>query len=130
MLQEAPRGEAAGDTTPAQIGPHLLPISARSPEARDELAKLYAERLQGADEDAYLSICRAAARRRAHHDVHSRLSRKPPRRPPRPSALSPSPAAVAVGGNRSAEVSRASLARVRLLGMGPQWWAMGRNCAA
>ena len=124
VLQEAPRGEAAGDTTPAQIGPHLLPVSARSPEARDELAKLYSERLQGADEDAYLSICRAA---RAVALITTsargcRANRRGGLRGPRCCRRRP---AVAVGGNRSAEVSGASLARVRLLGMGPQWWAMG-----
>ena len=130
MLQEAPRGEAAGDTTPAQIGPYLLPISARSPEARDELAKLYAERLQGADEEAYLSICRAAARRRAHHDVRLAVVAQTAEE------ASEALAAVAAGQRspsaatgRRKSAGPPSLAFV-FSGMGPQWWAMGRQLAA
>ena len=130
VLQEAPRGDAADDTTPVQIGPYLLPISARSPEARDELAKLYIEHLQGADEDAYLSICRAAARRRAHHDV--RLAVVAQTAEEASEAL-----AAVVAGQRSPSAATGrrksagppSLAFV-FSGMGPQWWAMGRELAA
>ncbi len=60
----------------------------------------------------------------------SRLSRKPPRRPPRPSVRS-SPAS----GRRQSATGRRKAAGPPSLafvfsGMGPQWWAMGRQLAA
>jgi 1-acyl-sn-glycerol-3-phosphate acyltransferase len=130
VLQEAPSGEAVGDTTAAQVGPYLLPLSARSPEARDELAALYVELLEGADEDAYLSICRAAARRRAHHDVRLAVVAQ--------TAEEASEALGAVVAGRrspSAATGRRKAAGPPSLafvfsGMGPQWWAMGRELAA
>ena len=80
------------------------------------------ERLQGADEDAYLSICRAA-RVAPITTCGSRLSRK--LEGLRGSRCCRRRPAVAVGGNRSAEVSWASPRSRSSSGMGPQWWAMG-----
>ena len=130
VLQEAPRGEAVGDTPPAQAGPYLLPISARSPEARDELAALYVERLEGADEDTYLSVCRAAARRRAHHDVRLAVVAQTAQEASETlgAVLAGQRSPSAATGRRKA-AGPSSLAFV-FSGMGPQWWAMGRQLAA
>ena len=130
VLQAAPRVEASVDSTPEQTAPYLLPISARSPEAQNELAALYGERLQGADQDTYLSICRAAARRRAHHDI--RLAVVAGTAEEASEALG---AVVAGQRSPSAATGRRKAAGPPPLafvfsGMGPQWWAMGRQLAA
>ena len=130
VLQAAPGGEAVGDTTPGQAGPYLLPVSARSPEARDELAALYVERLHGADAASYLSICRAAARRRAHHDFRLMVVAQTAEE-----ASEALGAVVADQRSPSAATGRRKAAGPPSLafvfsGMGPQWWAMGRQLAA
>ncbi len=49
----------------------LLPISARHPDALRLLVRRFAERLVRAPESDVLPICRAAARRRTHHDYRA-----------------------------------------------------------
>ena len=118
VLQEAPRGEAAGVSTPAQIGPYLCRSPARSPEA-----------LGRAGQRSTSSVCRAPTRTPTSRSVEplravahittcgSRSSRKPPRRlrgARRVVAGQRSPSA-ATGRRKSAGPP----ARVRLLRDGP-----------
>ena len=130
VLQAAPGREPAGKAPPARSGPYVLTVSARAPEALDELARLYSEWLQGADDDAYLSICRAAARRRAHHDFRLAVVARTAE-----DAVEALGAAVAGQASPSAATGRRKAAGPPSLafvfsGMGPQWWAMGRQLAA
>jgi acyl transferase domain-containing protein/acyl carrier protein len=64
ILEEAPRLPVP--TGNKVQGPLLLPISARSPEALNDLAGSYRELL--ATTDAVADVCRAAALRRSHYE--------------------------------------------------------------
>ncbi len=117
----APRGEAAS-------GPLLLPLSARSPEALRALAQSYADLLAAPDRAPLADICFSAATRRSHHehrlallvtdegaDLPSRLA----------SFAAGNPADLGASGRRlpAAEARPVFV----FTGMGPQWWAMGRE---
>ncbi len=66
VLQEAPAAAAGAALAPAG-GDYLLPISARTEKARDELARRYVDFLRH-DPPAWRDVCYTAARRREHHD--------------------------------------------------------------
>ncbi len=114
VLQEAPRGEAVGDTPPAQAGPYSCRSRPAAPRRGTSWPRSTSS---GSRAQTKTRTSRSVARPRAVAHITtsgSRLSRKPPRRPPRPSVWS-SPASgrrrrQPAGGSR-----RGLLARVRLL---------------
>ena len=63
-----PTGSAAATEAADEHGALLLPISARSRAAREELAGRYLELLRTAPETPAVDVCASAARRRSHHD--------------------------------------------------------------
>ncbi|XXF74926.1 SDR family NAD(P)-dependent oxidoreductase [Myxococcaceae bacterium GXIMD 01537] len=132
VLEQAPRTEAP---PPAQetratgtSAPLLLPLSARSPEALRALAKSYADLLSDPDHAPLADICFSAATRRSHHEhrlallatddvagLATRLS----------SFAAGNPAEDGASG-RTLQAADARPVFV-FTGMGPQWWAMGRE---
>ncbi|WAM23066.1 type I polyketide synthase [Myxococcus sp. NMCA1] len=130
VIEQAPSAEsqARADGPPA---PLLLPLSARSPEALRALAQSYAEMLAAPASASLSDICFSAATRRAHHehrlallatedvaDLTARLT----------SFASGNPAELGASG-RTLQAADARPVFV-FTGMGPQWWAMGRELYA
>nr|APZ78727.1 polyketide synthase [Myxococcus sp.] len=127
VIEQAPAATAAprGQSAP---GPLLLPLSARSPEALRALAQSYADLLAAPYPAALSDLCFSAATRRSHHehrlallatddvaDLATRLA----------SFASGNPAEAGASGRT---LSAADARPVFVFtGMGPQWWAMGRE---
>ncbi|ERN40832.1 polyketide synthase module [Rubidibacter lacunae KORDI 51-2] len=124
VCEETPNAE---DDGPAA---YLLPISARSDEALQELALRHLSVLQGGKPafDLY-GYCRAAARRRTHH--HCRLAVLGQNRDELIAKLQDyrrglEPKGLLLG--KSDVLDRPEDGPVFVFsGMGPQWWAMGRQ---
>jgi acyl transferase domain-containing protein/NAD(P)-dependent dehydrogenase (short-subunit alcohol dehydrogenase family)/acyl carrier protein len=128
VLAEPPEDLATTDEVPSLPAAHvetatdpLLLVSARSPEALRELAGKHAEALADPDVDV-ASYCRSAAVHRSHH----RLRRSFP--------ASDRSSLIDSLRTYSADAAAAvepALEAPKLLfvytGMGPQWWAMGRQ---
>ncbi|UQA61058.1 type I polyketide synthase [Polyangium aurulentum] len=66
ILEEAPAEEAK--TPDERESAHLIPLSAKSPEALLALAQAHAERLSALDHDSLADIAYTASVRRMHHD--------------------------------------------------------------
>nr|AAK57189.1 MxaE [Stigmatella aurantiaca] len=66
ILEEAPAPQTASASR--TTGAHLLPLSARSPSALQELAQKYAEYLVSSPEASLREVCYTAAQRRTHHE--------------------------------------------------------------
>jgi 1-acyl-sn-glycerol-3-phosphate acyltransferase len=123
VLEEAPDVAEPVAEAPS-TAPRLLAFSARSPEALSELARSYAALMAGTDVSGFEALCRAAARRRAHHDHRVAIV-----------ASTSAEAADALGAFVAGEPRAAIAAGKRsghgvafvFSGMGPQWWAMGRE---
>ncbi len=129
LLEEAPELQGNQDSEPVAepSRPCLLPLSARSDAALSVLANSYQTLLCGAEPPALRDLCYSAALHRGHYD--NRL------------ALVADSAATMLEQLRSfAELGRASrTTKAKILaakperpvfvftGMGPQWWAMGRE---
>ncbi|MCP3098452.1 SDR family NAD(P)-dependent oxidoreductase [Myxococcus sp. K15C18031901] len=129
VLAEPPRATTSMRVKRPEGRPHLLPLSARSPEALTALAGQYADGLEsgrGTPE----ALCRDAAVHRSH--PRHRLTVRGPNR----EALAASLRAFARGEHNVAGldfVAEPPEARKLLFvytGMGPQWWAMGRQLHA
>jgi acyl transferase domain-containing protein/NADPH:quinone reductase-like Zn-dependent oxidoreductase/NAD(P)-dependent dehydrogenase (short-subunit alcohol dehydrogenase family)/SAM-dependent methyltransferase/acyl carrier protein len=136
VLEEAPGTgrEAAAQAAPgAQAdGPVcLLPISARSAEAADALARSYRDLLAGGTAPPLPDLCRAAARRRSHHDhriaVQGRSREEMAEKLDDYLAGSP---AQGLASSRQAVARTGADPVLVFSGMGPQWWAMGRQLLA
>ncbi len=119
---ENPRGEIRNSKSA-----HLLPLSARSPEALQSLARAYQEFLAGAESNASLrDICYTASVRRSHHDYRLAV------RGNSPEQLTAGLEAFLRGEAHSGLSSGRSVSsRQRKLvfvfpGQGSQWWGMGR----
>jgi acyl transferase domain-containing protein/NADPH:quinone reductase-like Zn-dependent oxidoreductase/NADP-dependent 3-hydroxy acid dehydrogenase YdfG/acyl carrier protein len=125
LLQEAPRAGAFNLAThePALC---LLPISARRKSALEALAGSYHTLLAAPDAPPLHDVCASAALRRQHHD--HRLALIAPSREAMLSLLRDVSAKSAgvgiVAGTAAANGRRPSFV---FTGMGPQWWAMGRE---
>ena len=129
VLQEAP--PVAARETHAEERPYLLPLSARSVEALQASAQSYRDFLVSADSPAHLyDIAYSAALRRSHHDhrlalvVHSKAE-----------AIAHLDAFLADeprAGTSTGRVPLNAQPKVAFVcsGMGPQWWAMGRDLLA
>jgi acyl transferase domain-containing protein len=131
VLAEAPpaagsEAKPGDDTTSRAV---LLPLSARSPEALEALAQAYRERLAppAADTLSLNDLCATAAQHRGQHTYRLALVGDTP------SALDDQLNAFLSGDARSGMTAGRALADQRpklvwvFTGMGPQWWAMGRQ---
>nr|AQM37582.1 polyketide synthase [Myxococcus virescens] len=129
VIEQAPSAEPL-PRADADTAPLLLPLSARSPEALRELARSYAD-LLAAPTASLADIGFSAATRRAHHehrlallatedvaDLATRLA----------SFAAGNPAELGASG-RTLQAADARPVFV-FTGMGPQWWAMGRELYA
>lgn len=70
VLEEAPRGASAVDeTAPSALTPHLVPLSAHTPEALRAMAHAY-QAFMSVEQDApaLQDLCYTASVRRSHHD--------------------------------------------------------------
>ncbi|PSL52666.1 acyl transferase domain-containing protein [Saccharothrix carnea] len=116
ILEQAPPALTATDEKNDGRA-HVLPLSARSPEALRALAARYAELLARPDAPTLRRVGRAAARQRDHHPVRA--------------SVVAVDAAGAVEQLRKLEPAprRATRGGVAFVytGMGPQWWGMGRE---
>ena len=124
VLQEVPSVPVAVAAEEPAL--HLLPLSARRKTALDALAAAYGELLAAADAPPLCDICASAALRRERHDHRLALVA-----PSREAMIAQLRAAVAheprpgiVTGAASAKGQRPVFV---FTGMGPQWWAMGRE---
>jgi acyl transferase domain-containing protein/SAM-dependent methyltransferase len=131
LLREPPLTEEAVPETAEQDPgrPHLVPLSARSPEALKALAGKYAAFLRpgGGGEDVSLAdVCFSTRFRRTHHDhrmgVVARDREELIRQLEAFADGQPSP----VVSDRVMPGQALRLAFV-FCGQGPQWWAMGRQ---
>jgi acyl transferase domain-containing protein len=121
-------GASDGAAAEADEGTHLLPLSARSPEALRALALAHVERLLDPAATAPLSgVCGAAALGRAHHD--HRLAVTGTTREDLASGLESFVAGERAAGIASGRASGGAATELALVfsGMGPQWWGMGRQ---
>ena len=130
LLQQAPARKTGDAAAHGQrTAPYVLPISARGDGALKAMAEAYAAHLEALPGDTLADFCQAAAVHRSHHD--SRLvviGRSPDELA---SALRlhcrTGQAPGAVAGNNSARGMKPVFV---FTGMGPQWWAMGRDLLA
>lgn len=125
IIEEAPApvSKSAGND---DTGPWILPISARSPKALTALAAAYRERVAEDDDLKLRDLCYSAGVRRSHHDLRcavvastrdeflERLS----------AVAEGTPVPGAVQGDCAAKGEKPVFV---FTGMGPQWWAMGRE---
>jgi myxalamid-type polyketide synthase MxaE and MxaD len=128
VLEEAPPSIIGIPEAERKIGTHLLPLSARSPEALQFLARAYQTFLATADSAAALSdVCYTASVRLSHHDHRLAVSGNSP------AQLMESLEAFLRGEARPGLSSGRKLsARRRKLvfvfsGQGSQWFGMGRR---
>jgi acyl transferase domain-containing protein/acyl carrier protein len=105
---------------------HFLPLSARSTAALKDLAKAYDTRLGAADAPRLRDLCYSAAVRRGHHDQRLALvadSAEDMRRQLQ-AFVAQEPAKGTAAGSCGAKGQKPVFV---FTGMGPQWWAMGRE---
>jgi acyl transferase domain-containing protein len=128
VLEEAPPTIVGMPDTERKIGTHLLPLSARSPEALQSLARAYQNFLATPESAASLpDVCYTASVRLSHHDHRLAMTGNSP------AQLMESLEAFLRGEARPGLSSGRKLsARRRKLvfvfpGQGSQWFGMGRR---
>ncbi|MFO0727907.1 MAG: SDR family NAD(P)-dependent oxidoreductase [Myxococcota bacterium] len=127
VLLERPPIALAPKKTVAQ-GPEILALSAKTPEALKQLAARFAELLRAPDHPSISDICYSAALRRSHHEHRLALIAGEDA-----AGLAQRLASFAEGGPAEDGASGKVMTQSRLdpvfvfTGMGPQWWAMGRE---
>src|SRR5215831_462412 len=127
VLTEAPEERTKRiSAETAWHGPHILPISARTEVALQELARSYTGLLANAGPEQLANICYSAATRRSHFEC-------------RLAAVGETTLAVCrelttyVASGRDSQVACGSQSKREaqpvfvFSGMGPQWWAMGHE---
>jgi acyl transferase domain-containing protein len=129
VLAEAPQPiadvpTALGERAPGRVA--LLPLSARSPEALQALAEAYREMLAPDGETPPIeSLCATASMHRGQHPYRLALVGGTP------AALADNLSAFIAGESRPGLTAGRAFQRPKLVwvfsGMGPQWWAMGRQ---
>ncbi len=130
VLEEPPEAVVSPKDAPRDeenaAAPHLLLISARSPEALSDLARAYVARLSSGTE-SFFDFCRAAALRRSHH--RHRLAVVAASAAEACEKLEAYAAGTPVNGVVTGFASASDSAGPVFLftGMGPQWWRMGRE---
>lgn len=126
ILQDAPAPDPAPRIEHASGHTYLLPLSARSTTALRALADAYAQRLAESQEIALHDLCYSAAVRRSHHDFRAGVIAASPEE------MLPQLRKLAEEGAGRGIVSGICAAKGQrpvfvFTGMGPQWWAMGRE---
>lgn len=128
VLEEAPPASERPDAPAEATGMCLVPISARSESALRALVLAYLRRLETPGELRFDDLQHTLALRRSHHDF-----RLVALCPPRLEELRAQLAAYASGGTApglwtgTRRAGRPPRIAWVLSGMGPQWWAMGRE---
>jgi acyl transferase domain-containing protein/NADPH:quinone reductase-like Zn-dependent oxidoreductase/NADP-dependent 3-hydroxy acid dehydrogenase YdfG/acyl carrier protein len=127
ILQEAPYADRGADVEQDSATTlHLLPLSARSKGALNDLAKAYDEHLGAPGAPPLHDVCYSAAVRRGHHDHRLAIvadSAEEMRRQLQVFAAQ-GPAKGMAAGSCDAKGHKPVFV---FTGMGPQWWAMGRE---
>lgn len=127
VLQEAPALPMRSTSLARAERPYLLPLSARSAEALRAVAESYRDFLNKTGEQ-FQDIVYSASQRRSHHDyrlaltVHSKAEAVANLE----AYLADEPRAGTTSGRTPPGGGRPQIAFV-CSGMGPQWWAMGRD---
>ncbi len=126
VLQEAPRVlESENDTDQGSL-PYLLPLSARSADALQDTAKAYRAFLAD-DAPRLKDIAFSTALRRSHHDHRLALvARTKAEASTQLEAFLADPQHTNVRNGHVSPNTRPKIVFV-CSGMGPQWWAMGRE---
>jgi acyl transferase domain-containing protein/acyl carrier protein len=127
ILEEAPAvaaPPASSDDT--DMGPWILPISARAPKALQALATAYRD-LATEDSGVRLrDLCHSAGVRRGHHDLRCAVVAQS-RAGLRERLTAVAEGAPAQGVARGDCAVKGQNPVFVFTGMGPQWWAMGRE---
>lgn len=109
---------------------HLLPVSARSVQALEDFARGYRDFLKQNTDTPLRDICYSASAKRSHHDYRLAVSgRSHDELAGQLEAFLAGEARVGIVSGRRPASGRPKLAFV-FTGMGPQWWAMGRELYA
>jgi acyl transferase domain-containing protein/aryl carrier-like protein len=126
VLQSAPEPTAGLDEPAEPDRPVLIPVSARSPEALADLARATAERL-GEDQPDLRDVAYSTSLRRTHHEHRAAVvARTLAQAGQRLSDAAEGEIVPGVARGRAVASGPPKLAFV-CSGMGPQWWAMGRQ---
>lgn len=125
ILQEAPEA-GAQPSDDAGTGSWILPISARSPKALQALAGTYRQRIAADDGLSIRDLCYSAATRRGHHDLRCAIvaDSRPALLERLAAVADGTPAPGIAKGDCAAKGQKPVFV---FTGMGPQWWAMGRE---
>jgi acyl transferase domain-containing protein len=128
ILEEPPRPQAKeGTDAPVIEAPMLLPLSARSPQALIALCGRAADQLRGLPAASLHDLCYSAGVRRMHHDHRLAMIGDTAEQ-----LLAGLETIVAQGAERLPTATAIPLGLDSrpvfvFIGMGPQWWAMGRE---
>lgn len=130
VLEQAPPRKAPAHGPEVESRPYLLPLSARSEESLRALAQTYAEWLSTPDAPPVRDVCYSAGTRRSHLEHRVTITANSP------SGLIEQLTAFAAGARADNAVAGKVAAGQEpqpvfvFTGMGPQWWAMGRELLA
>lgn len=125
ILEEPPKLEQMNETVPSQE--QLLTLSARAPEALADYVEQYKQFLKEGFTGALNNLCDAAANRQSHYE--HRLAILGSNREEMIEGLEAFQQKEERAGVIAGKVRQASPKRLAFAfsGMGPQWWAMGRQ---
>ena len=127
VLQEAHPAPLLPTRVNNGMQPYLLPLSARSPEALQALAGAYHTFLSNQDMSHFLDIVYSASLRRSHHDHRLALvAHSKEEAAERLDSFLREKPQMGVISRRTPLTGKPRIAFV-CSGMGPQWWAMGRD---
>ncbi len=130
VLQEAPPVENPEAHSQLDEKPVLLSISARSKEALEALADDYRRRLMAGwagDDVSLASVCRSAGLHRSHHDFRLAVAASSKQEiSEHLAAFTAEEERLTLSSGRRQAPRKPTIAFV-FSGMGPQWWAMGRQ---
>ncbi|HEY1348702.1 MAG TPA: type I polyketide synthase [Ktedonobacteraceae bacterium] len=130
VLQEAPEALAAESRETPEGTSYLLPLSARSAEALQDMARAYQAFLGGEQVASLHAIGYSAVFRRSQHEQRLTLvARSHAEAVAQLDAWLTQGQAAGVAAGRVPPAERPPIAFV-CSGMGPQWWAMGRELLA
>ena len=126
VLQQVPESPSEKCEAPANQSCYLLPLSARSPEALQALARTY-EQLLAPSELSLHDICYSASVRRSHHNYRVAVAGASPQELIEGlQAFRNGETRAGLSSGRKASASRRKLVLV-FSGQGSQWFGMGRT---
>src|SRR5262249_33604733 len=130
VLAEAPAFAEPARASEEAGAAQLVPISARSSEGPRALAGRYREKLAAGHEDGLRRLADSAALRRSHHPLRlAVVAQNRQQLAERLEAFGKGEDSPGVASGRVLADAKPRLAFV-FTGMGPQWWAMGRQLLA